>query len=186
MCVKIYIISITLVVKYKLYFQNIVLINITALLWSTKCPRMQAKHSRLWFKVSRTKYDMDGGIVREGGNNDSSWWKEAGRIKQGYRYLVWNNLVRLIGDETQMFLWSDLWLEGGPLCHRFCCLFDLAENQLGLVVDMSSLGRGVGGHACPWCQRLLEWEEEEVCACYDCCIIFVFAKMEWMISGIHN
>jgi len=66
--------------------------------------------------------------------------RRLAELGKGMDSWIDNNLVRVIEDETKTLFSSDPWLKGGLLCHRFCCLFDLTENRLGLVVDMSSLG----------------------------------------------
>jgi len=68
--------------------------------------------------------------------------------------------VTVVGNDTKMFLWSDMWLEGGLLCHRLRRLFDVVENRPGSVVDMGSLGWEVGGDAWSSRQRLLAREKE--------------------------
>ena len=48
---------------------------------------------------------------------------------------------------TKSSVWSDSWLEGDPLNSWFRRLLDLAGNQMIFVVEMCSLGWGVGEEA---------------------------------------
>jgi hypothetical protein len=56
-------------------------------------------------------------------------------------------------------------LEGGVLKDRFIRFFELPENKLVSVLDMSLLGWEEDGEACKWRRRLLAWEEEHVGKC---------------------
>lgn len=68
-------------------------------------------------------------------------------------------MVRVMGDGTKMLFWSDQLLEGGVLRDKFRQLFHLSENELVAVVEMCSLGLGVG-RSWKWKHMLLVWEEE--------------------------
>lgn len=56
-------------------------------------------------------------------------------------------------------------MEGGVLKDRFIRLFELSENKLVSVLDISLLGWEENGEACKWCMQLLAWEEEHVGKC---------------------
>lgn len=42
----------------------------------------------------------------------------------------------------RLFIWTDPWLGGAPLCVRFQRLFDLDGNKLSTVAKMRGLGWG--------------------------------------------
>jgi len=58
-----------------------------------------------------------------------------------------DNLGRVVDYGSFTLFWWDLWLEGGHLCVRFRLVFDLAENKLLTIEEISDLG----------------WEVEENC-----------------------
>ncbi|MCI12548.1 hypothetical protein A2U01_0033653, partial [Trifolium medium] len=37
----------------------------------------------LWFRVSAVRYGVEGGRLKEGGRNGSSWWREVAKICDG-------------------------------------------------------------------------------------------------------
>jgi hypothetical protein len=64
------------------------------------------------------------------------------------------------GDELNAFFWTDPWLDGIPSSERFGRLFDLAENKLSTVAEMSSKGLEARGKAWVWRRQLWVWEQK--------------------------
>jgi hypothetical protein len=56
--------------------------------------------------------------------------------------------------------WSDLWLEGRLLCHRFSRLAELAVESKVLVAKIFQRGWSVDGAGWRWRICLFVWEEE--------------------------
>jgi len=78
----------------------------------------------------------------------STWWREIARICDevgGVRGSWFEESVsKKVGNGLHSYFWYDQWLGGAPLCVRFRRLFNLAENKSSMVVDIFSLGWGVG------------------------------------------
>jgi hypothetical protein len=95
-------------------------------------------------------------VFTRGGSSGSSWWREIVRICDGVGGLGvgWfgDSVLRKVEDGADTFVWTDPWLDGIPLYVRFRRLFDLSDNRLSTVADMSSLGWGSEGQrACGGC-----------------------------------
>ena len=90
--------------------------------------------------------------IRDGiGESEEGWFAER--------------VSKRVGDETSTFFWYDRWLRDVPLRLRFSCLFNLSNNKLCTVTDMSNLGWEEGGQAWSVGRRLWVWEEELVVEC---------------------
>jgi hypothetical protein len=96
--------------------------------------------------------------LREGGGSGSSWWREIVRIRDGVGDIGgrWFGkcVTKKVGDELDAFFCTDPWLDEIPLSERFERLFDLAENKLSTIVEMSSSGWEAGGKAWVWRRQL--------------------------------
>jgi len=97
----------------------------------------------LWYRVLTTCYGEVEGQVGDGGCKGSIWWKILVGIREGDNIEVGNwfkdNLQRRVGNGMSTSFWWDLWFEGEALKDRFSRLFELTENKMMSVVDMSML-----------------------------------------------
>jgi hypothetical protein len=78
------------------------------------------------------RYGFEGGMLRDGEQRGSSWWKDISHIMEGGELRGrWfeEHVSRMVVDETDTFLWIDPWVDGIPLNERFGRLFDLAETR---------------------------------------------------------
>ncbi|PNY15039.1 cysteine-rich receptor-like protein kinase, partial [Trifolium pratense] len=118
------------------------------------CWRMLVDREGFWFRVLAARYGVEGGRLREGGRKGSVWWREIARIRErgGESGVSWfrEHVLRRVGDGSDTFYWTDLWVDGVPLCERFGRLFQLAETKSRTVAEMFALGWGEGGEAWEW------------------------------------
>jgi len=101
------------------------------------------------------------------------------------------NLRRCVGNGVYTLFWWDPRLEGDILNHRFKRLYDLSENKMVTVADMSNLGWNVEGGGWKWRRRLLAWEEEEVVVCSSLLTNIVLQdgvedRCHWNLHSSHN
>ena len=74
-------------------------------------------------------------------------------------------LLREVGGGSSTYFWTDNWVGGIPLRHRFPRLFDLTTDRWVTVEEMGRRGWEEGGAAWVWRRHLLAWEEESVLEC---------------------
>jgi hypothetical protein len=95
---------------------------------------MLVDRGRLWFRVLVARYGMERGRLRDGGRRESSWWREIAIIRDRVGGIgeerFGESVSKKVGNGSDTFFWSDLWLRGVPLCERFERLFDLIENKV--------------------------------------------------------
>ncbi|GAU49699.1 hypothetical protein TSUD_181970 [Trifolium subterraneum] len=103
----------------------------------------------MWFRVLAARYGVDGGRLRDRGRRGSSWWREIDGIREGGGESGggWfaEHVSRRVGDGSDTFFWTYLWVDGTPLCERFGRLYALAETKRCTVAEMFSLGWGRKG-----------------------------------------
>jgi hypothetical protein len=106
-------------------------------------------------------------------------WREVGRIRDGDGDIGggWfgDSVRRRVGDGAETLFWSHRWIVGSPLCKRFPCLFDLAENKTITVASLFSMGMDQGGEG--WRRRLWAWEEALLEECRRYCLISLWFLM---------
>jgi len=111
------------------------------------------------YRVLKARYWEVGGRLREGGQNDSLWWRSVCRVRGGESEGVgrWfdDNVRRLVGDGRTTLFWFDYWVGGIPSRIKFPRLFDLAINKECTVEEMARLGWEVEGRAWERRHRLL-------------------------------
>ena len=112
----------------------------------------------LWFRVLPTRYGMEGGCLCDGGCDASAWWRDILALLSA----GWFNchVSRSLGDGTNTFFWTDVWVGEVSLQDRFNRLYDFSLLKGESVYDMSTLGWGLEGAAWSWTRRLFSWEEE--------------------------
>ncbi|KAK2456719.1 hypothetical protein QL285_004062 [Trifolium repens] len=118
---------------------------------------MLVDREELWFRVLVFRHRVVGGRLRDGGRRGSSWWREIAWIRDGGELggrWVEEHVLRRVGDGSETFFWTDLWLDEIPLRERFGCLFDLATTKLRTVAEMFSLEWGAEGEAWEWKRQL--------------------------------
>jgi len=117
------------------------------------CWRLLVDKDGLWYRVLKAQYGEVGDRIREGGRNDSRWWRMICAVKEGRGAVdgSWfdTNIRRVVGDGHQTFIWTDNCLDGVPLNIRFSRLYELSVHKDCLVEEMARLGWEVGGNG--WC-----------------------------------
>ena len=127
------------------------------------CWRLQEERERLWYIVLMARYGEVGDRIEDGGRLTSVWWRNLVSISEGVGLGVGNwfddNLQCCVSNRVSTLFWWDPWLEGDVVIHRFGRLYDLSENKMVTVADMSNLGWSVHGDGGKWQRHLLAWEE---------------------------
>lgn len=70
-----------------------------------------------------------------------------------------------VGNGTNTFFWTEMWVRWVPLLTRFRRLYDLSVNKSCTVYDIFVFGWEEGGESWKWWRRLWDWEEEMVREC---------------------
>ena len=123
--------------------------------------RVLEERDGLWSLVLRAKYGEECGRVRFAEGVGSIWRRHLNQIRLGIgladaTWLV-DNIVRQVGDGSTTLFWVDPWLGDIPLATSYARLFELSKNKQATVLEMYTLGWGVGGEVWKW--RLFSWEE---------------------------
>lgn len=112
------------------------------------------EQSIFWYRVLVDQYEKKEGMVEEGGQVVSRWWKDIVDVQRGVglhlRSWFDDNLVNVVGDGTKTLFCVYQWLKGGVLWDMFIRLYDLSSNKSMMVAYMRSLGRGEGEDGWKW------------------------------------
>jgi len=77
-----------------------------ALLWKW-CWRLLVNQDGLWYRVLKARYGEEGGRLKEGGRDSSSWWRMISSIRRGVGLLEggWleDNVRRAVGGGGSTF-----------------------------------------------------------------------------------
>jgi hypothetical protein len=102
--------------------------------------RMLGENDRLWYRVLKARYGEEGGRLKEGGQESSSWWRMMCGVRNGVGLGMgsWfeDNFRRVVGGGIDTYFWNDNWVGEVPLRVHFPRLFELAENKWAKVEDM--------------------------------------------------
>jgi len=149
----------------------------------------------LWYRVLRARYGEEWGRLKEGGSQDSPWWRSICRIREGLGEGVgrWfdNNVRRVVGDGNVTLFWQDIWVGEVPLKLKFPRLYELANNKMCSVTEAKRDIGAVGGGGRVWRRHLFSWEEESV---RECSILLsntvlqdnVHDVWRWLLDPIHG
>ncbi|GAU24432.1 hypothetical protein TSUD_364160 [Trifolium subterraneum] len=143
------------------------------------CWRMLVDREGLWFRVLAARYGVERGRLKAGGRRGSSWWREIARhgnkthihgigtglgIPELYGFGFGEGKTRPRPAPLPCLEITSIRDNGGGV-GRFGRLFNLAETNSCLVVEMASLGWGASGEAWVWRRQLWVWEEEMLGEC---------------------
>ena len=123
------------------------------------CWRLLTDTSSLWFRVLSARYGMEGGRLKAGGREASSWWRDISLLSRECWFS--DHVDRVLGNGKHTLFWLDVWCGEVPFRVRFSRLFELSELKEIYVFDMYHLGWGEDGEAWRWRRRLFVREEEE-------------------------
>jgi len=71
------------------------------------CWRLMTYTSSLWFRVLSARYGMEGGRLKAGGREASSWWRDISLMSRECWFS--DHVNRLLGNGKHMLFWSDVW-----------------------------------------------------------------------------
>jgi len=76
------------------------------------CWRVLVENDGLWYRVLRARYGEEWERLKEGGSQDSTWWRSMCSIREGLGKGVgrWfdNNIRRVVGDGNDTLSWQDI------------------------------------------------------------------------------
>jgi len=125
------------------------------------CWRLMTDTSSLWFRVLSARYGMEGGRLKAGGREASSWWRDISLLSRDCWFS--DHVDRVLGNGKHTLFWSDVWYGEVSFRVRFSRLYELSEFKEISVFDMYHLGWGEDGEAWRWRRRFFfVWEEEEM------------------------
>ena len=147
--------------------------------------------------VSSLKGKIRGGRgrLKEGGRDNSVWWRMICGIRSGVGVGAENwfedNVRRVVSEGSSTYFWLDNWVGGAPLRVQFPRLFDLIIDKEATVREMAERGWAIGGGAWVWRRRLLAWEEETVVDCVGLLADFVLQentidRWRWILDPING
>ena len=147
--------------------------------------------------VSSLKGKIRGGRgrLKEGGRDNSVWWRMICGIRSGVGVGAENwfedNVRRVVSEGSSTYFWLDNWVGGAPLRVQFPRLFDLIIDKEATVREMAERGWAIGGGAWVWRRRLLAWEEEIVVDCVGLLADFVLQehtidRWQWILDPING
>jgi len=123
----------------------------------------------LSFRMLAARYGLVGGQLPDGVREGSVWWRTIASIQDGDGLVSdgWfsDNLSLNVGNGANTLFWLDRWVGKVHTCVRFRRLYDLSDNKLAIVAQMSGWGWNEGGEAWKWRRRLWAWEEALVVEC---------------------